>query len=61
MITGARAVRGETFRLISASGGGYGDPNLRDREKLKADVRDGYVTHEQATRDYGLDLRGKAA
>jgi N-methylhydantoinase B len=61
MITGARAIRGETFRLISASGGGYGDPRLRDRAKLEADVRDGYVTSEQAARDYGIALEDKVA
>ena len=61
MVTGARAVRGETFRLVSASGGGYGDPRLRDRAKLEADLRDGYVTPEQAARDYGFEMTEKAA
>ncbi|MGC6329006.1 hydantoinase B/oxoprolinase family protein [Rhizorhabdus sp. FW153] len=55
MITGAKAARGETFRLISASGGGYGDPRLRSAAMLDADVRDGYVTPEQAYRDYGAE------
>jgi len=55
MVTGARAVEGETFRLVSATGGGYGDPAKRDRARLLADLRDGYVTPEQARRDYGFD------
>ena len=55
MITGARAVEGETFRLVSATGGGYGDPKKRDRGALLADLRDGYVTAEQARRDYHLE------
>jgi N-methylhydantoinase B len=55
MITGARAVEGETFRLVSATGGGYGDPAKRDPDRLRADIRDGYVTAEQARRDYGFD------
>ena len=55
MITGARAVEGEIFRLVSATGGGYGDPMKRDRDRLLADLRDGYVTPEQARRDYGFD------
>lgn len=59
MITGARAVEGETFRLVSATGGGYGDPNKREPTRLLADLRDGYVTEEQARRDYGYDpVRG---
>jgi N-methylhydantoinase B len=56
MVTGAKAVKGETFRLISGTGGGYGDPKMRDRAQLFRDIRDGFVTHEQAVRDYGLDL-----
>ena len=56
MVTGAKAVKGEIFRLISGTGGGYGDPKRRDRSKLLRDVRDGFVTHEQARRDYGVDL-----
>ncbi|MCT2398805.1 hydantoinase B/oxoprolinase family protein [Novosphingobium mangrovi (ex Huang et al. 2023)] len=55
MVTGARAVEGEIFRLVSATGGGYGDPMKRDRDRLLADLRDGYVTPEQARRDYGFD------
>ncbi len=55
MVTGARAVTGETFRLVSATGGGYGDPKRRDRARLLADLRDGYVTADQARRDYGFD------
>ncbi|KAJ8138521.1 hypothetical protein OY671_008266, partial [Metschnikowia pulcherrima] len=53
MVTGARAVEGETFRLVSATGGGYGDPMKRERSRSSADSRDGYVTPEQARRDYG--------
>ena len=56
MVTGAKAVKGEVFRLISGTGGGYGDPSKRDRAKLLRDVRDGFVTPEQARRDYGVDL-----
>ena len=56
MVTGAKAVKGEVFRLISGTGGGYGDPKRRDRSKLLRDVRDGFVTPEQARRDYGVDL-----
>lgn len=55
MVTAIRAQRGETFRLVSATGGGYGDPARRSPERLKADLRDGYVTAEQARRDYGID------
>jgi N-methylhydantoinase B len=61
MVTGARAVRGETFRLVTATGGGYGDPSKRDRHLLEADLRNGYITAEQARRDYGVDLAESSA
>lgn len=55
MITGVTVSKGEVIRLISGTGGGYGDPKRRDRAKLLRDVRDGFVTAEQARRDYGVD------
>ena len=35
-------------------GGGYGDPFGRDPEKVRWDVIDGYVTPEEAERNYGV-------
>ena len=35
-------------------GGGYGDPLARSRERVLADVRDGFVSAEAAERDYGV-------
>jgi N-methylhydantoinase B len=35
--------------------GGYGPPQGRSRERLRADLIDGYVTPEGAKRDYGVD------
>lgn len=56
MVTGAKAVAGETFRLVTGTGGGYGDPARRDPARLAADLRDGFVTADQARRDYGVEL-----
>ena len=36
--------------------GGFGPPSERDPEKVRADVRDGYVSVESARRDYGVDV-----
>jgi N-methylhydantoinase B len=44
---------GERFLLQSAGGGGYGDPNKRDRAALARDVAEGYVSAAAAERDYG--------
>ena len=43
---------GDTITLTQAGGGGIGDPKARDRAKVLADVRDGFVTVEGAERDY---------
>jgi N-methylhydantoinase B len=38
-------------------GGGYGDPHKRDPEKVLSDVIEGYVTPEQAEKNYGVSVR----
>jgi N-methylhydantoinase B len=48
--------KGDVARLITATGGGYGDPRQRPVEAVQADVRNGYITLEQAERDYGVVL-----
>jgi N-methylhydantoinase B len=44
---------GEQFMLQSAGGGGYGDPEKRDRSVLARDIAEGYVSADAAKRDYG--------
>lgn len=46
---------GDRIILRYAGGGGYGDPRSRDRERVLADVKNGYVSAEAARRDYGVD------
>ena len=48
--------RGDVARLVTGTGGGWGDPRERPVEDVVEDVRDGYVTVEQAERDYGVVL-----
>lgn len=45
---------GDRVSIQPAGSGGYGNPRLRSRERLLADIADGYVTPESARRDYGL-------
>jgi quinoprotein glucose dehydrogenase len=45
---------GDTFRLDTPGGGGYGDPLARDPVRVLADVRDGTVSPQSAARDYGV-------
>ncbi len=46
--------KGEVARLVTGTGGGWGDPRERSVEDVVEDVIDGYVTPEQAERDYGV-------
>ncbi|MCL5958653.1 MAG: hydantoinase B/oxoprolinase family protein [Chloroflexi bacterium] len=45
---------GDVVRLLTAGGGGWGNPFERDPEAVLKDVRDGFVTLEAAERDYGV-------
>jgi N-methylhydantoinase B len=48
----------EPLRLTisSAGGGGYGDPRIRDPQRVRDDVRDGLVSPEAARTSYGVVL-----
>jgi len=45
---------GDVARLITASGGGWGNPYERPVEAVQKDVKDGYITVEMAEKDYGV-------
>jgi N-methylhydantoinase B len=49
-----RAAAGDRLCLISPCGGGYGDPLERDRDAVRTDVSEGYVSPESASEKYGL-------
>jgi N-methylhydantoinase B len=51
-----RLQRGEVARLVTGTGGGYGDPAKRPEEEIAQDVRDGYITPELAEKEYGLSI-----
>jgi N-methylhydantoinase B len=48
--------KNDVARLITATGGGYGDPFERPVEEVQDDVKNGYITLEQAEKDYGVIL-----
>jgi N-methylhydantoinase B len=48
MATGVRLYRGDLVRCVTGSGGGWGDPRMRSPARVAIDLRDGYITHEQA-------------
>lgn len=52
-------VRDDVIHIITANGGGYGDPLKRPREKVLEDIRNDYITPDQARSIYGQDIPGK--
>ena len=46
--------QGDVVRLITGSGGGWGDPKERDRELVEADLRAGLISEETAREVYGI-------
>jgi N-methylhydantoinase B len=47
--------QGDVVRLITGSGGGWGDPKERDRELVEADLRAGLISEETAKTVYGVE------
>lgn len=54
--TNIRLHRGDRVRLSSPSGGGYGLPEKRNPALVAIDVKDGYITRDQATSIYRIIL-----
>jgi N-methylhydantoinase B len=46
--------KGTIYFQVAGGGGGYGNPKLRDKEKVKADVRNEVVSEKVAREVYGL-------
>jgi N-methylhydantoinase B len=44
-----------------AGSGGYGDPALREPERVAADLADDYISEAAARRDYGYAAHGEHA
>jgi N-methylhydantoinase B len=42
-------------KILMPGGGGYGDPSARDREAVRRDVEEGFVSEEAARAVYGLE------
>jgi len=47
--------RGDLVRIITGGGGGWGNPRAREREQVRRDVEDGYLTREVARNLYGYE------
>ena len=54
-MTGLSVNEGDVIRIHTGNGGGYGDPRRRARELVLDDLRNGFVTAEQAAALYGVE------
>jgi N-methylhydantoinase B len=55
-VTGVAIRAGNIVVMQSAGGGGYGDPLAREPDRVRDDVRGGYVSRERARLGYGVVL-----
>lgn len=46
----------DVVRLVTATGGGYGNPYKQPAEKVAMDAKNAYITVAQAEADYGVIL-----
>jgi len=51
-------VAGDAITVRTPGGGGYGDPWQRDPALVARDVARGYISADDASRDYGVALTG---
>jgi len=51
---------GDVVSIFSPSGGGHGDPRRRDPERVREDVRAGFLTPARAREAYGVALQDGA-
>ncbi|MDA5193977.1 hydantoinase B/oxoprolinase family protein [Govanella unica] len=49
-------MKGDVVQLVTGAGGGWGDPEERAPERIKADIKDGYLTEDDAAALYGYRL-----
>ncbi|KRQ11976.1 hydantoinase B/oxoprolinase family protein [Bradyrhizobium manausense] len=48
---------GDVLRMVSPSGGGFGDPLVRSPERVAHDVREQLLSESEARRSYGVVIR----
>lgn len=54
VVTALTVNKDDVIRLRTGTGGGYGDPAKRDRQKVLDDLKNDYITEETAKEVYGM-------
>lgn len=57
VVSGLTLNTDDVIQVMTATGAGWGDPMQRDLALVKEDLKNGYITEEQAKKHYGLDKR----
>jgi N-methylhydantoinase B len=57
VVSGLTLNTDDVIRVMTATGAGWGDPMQRSAELVQEDVKNGYITEDQANRYYGLEER----
>ncbi len=57
VVSGLTLNTDDVIQVMTGTGAGWGDPMKRPLELVKQDLKNGYITLEQANRYYGLDKR----
>ncbi len=52
-VSGLTVNKDDVIRIVTGAGGGLGSPADRDRDAVKNDIRNGYITKERAEKIYG--------
>ncbi len=60
VVSGLTLNTDDVIQVMTATGAGWGDPLKRDVALVKEDIKNGYITEEQANRDYGLAARSES-
>ncbi|HEY4199120.1 MAG TPA: hydantoinase B/oxoprolinase family protein [Devosiaceae bacterium] len=45
----------DVIRIVTGTGGGYGEPSARSPEAVRDDIRNGYITPQRAREVYGIE------
>jgi N-methylhydantoinase B len=57
VVSGLTLNTDDVIQVMTGTGAGWGDPLQRSVDLVKEDLKNGYITEEQANRIYGLDRR----
>ncbi len=54
LVSNLRVDAGDVIRVVTGNGAGYGPPSRRTPERIRDDIRNGYLTEERAKEIYGV-------